>query len=71
MMASVGSVCAKLIAVAPKRPAGARRSGCWSTTNTWLAPRGIALCAAISPTGPDPKITTVSPGLTFASSVAW
>jgi len=49
--------------------ASASRSGSLSTTKTWAAPRIAALCAAISPTGPAPKITNVSPGLTWASSV--
>jgi hypothetical protein len=40
-----------------------------STTNTWEAPRIIALCAAIRPTGPAPKTTTRSPGCMPASSV--
>ncbi|OUE08523.1 hypothetical protein CMsap09_06220 [Clavibacter michiganensis] len=31
----------------------------------------MALCAAMRPTGPAPKIATVLPGATFASSVPW
>jgi hypothetical protein len=47
------------------------RSGTRSTTNTLEAPRISAEYAAISPTGPAPYTTTLSPGDTPASSQPW
>jgi hypothetical protein len=71
MMASVASVSARLTGVAPIFSARASRSAWKSTTNVWAAPRIPALSAAIRPTGPAPKIATVRPGSTPASSVPW
>ncbi len=71
LTASTGSVAVKSIAVAPRSSASFSRLCTLSTTKIFEAPRIFADSAAIRPTGPAPKMTTVSPGLTSASSVAW
>ncbi|MFB9074358.1 hypothetical protein ACFFX0_25445 [Citricoccus parietis] len=69
--ACTGSVLESSMAIAPICSASASRSGWRSTTMTFAAPLIVADRAAISPTGPAPAITTLSPGITPAISVAW
>ena len=49
--------------IAPMDLALSSLSLCMSTGKILDAPRSLALYAAISPTGPAPKIAIVSPGL--------
>ncbi len=67
-MAFTGSSTSKSITSAPWARAMARRSSTVSTANTRPAPCSLALAMASCPTGPQPKMATVLPGLISASS---
>src|ERR1700746_4166594 len=66
-MAFTGSVFVEsMTSVAPNRLASSRRFALMSITMILVAPAMRAPLTALSPTPPAPKMTTVSPALTFA-----
>lgn len=66
-MVSTGSSWSKSMTSAPSSRAFASRVGTRSIANTRPAFIIFALTIANSPTGPQPKIATVSPGVISAS----
>ncbi|SLJ09975.1 Uncharacterised protein [Mycobacteroides abscessus subsp. abscessus] len=56
--------------MAPNFCACSRFHGTGSMATTFEAPESTAPCSALMPTPPMPAMTTVSPGITFATWVA-